>query len=73
MKLINEDNPFENLKKKDSALPHSSVVMLSKPDHIMSFGDESNKSIAEKTTERESKNTTATMAGGISAGASSGN
>ena len=65
MKLINEDNPFENLKKKDSALPHSSVVMLSKPDHIMSF--------AEKTTERESKNTTATMAGGISAGASSGN
>jgi len=38
----------------------------------MSFGDDSNKSIAEKTTERESKNTTATMAGGISAGASGG-
>ena len=73
MKLINEDNPFENPKIKDSVLPHSSVVMLAKPGHIMSFGDESSKSIAEKTTERESKNTTATMAGGISAGASSGN
>jgi len=67
MKLINEDNPFENPTIKESSLPHSSKV---KPDQIMSFGDESDKSIAEKTTERESKNTTATMAGGISAGAS---
>jgi len=34
----------------------------SDPHQVMSFGgDDSNKSIADKTTERESKNTTATM------------
>ena len=61
MKLINEDNPFENpapvAKKEQTAY------------HIMSFAaDESNKSIAEKTTERESKNTNRT--GGFGASSS---
>lgn len=74
MKLINEDNPFENPPVKTSSnLPHSSVVMLTKANgdshhrnQIMSFGDDSSKSIADKTTERESKNTNATMrTGGV--------
>ena len=74
MKLINEDNPFENPPvKTTSNLPHSSVVMLTKGsgdshhrNQIMSFGDDSSKSIADKTTERESKNTIATMrTGGV--------
>lgn len=39
------------------------------PHQIMSFGD-SSKSIADKTTERESKNTNITLGGVMSAGVS---
>ena len=63
MKLINEDNPFEN--------PAPAVKKEQTAYHIMSFAaDESNKSIAEKTTERESKNTNRT--GGFVGASSSG-
>lgn len=66
MKLINEDNPFE--KPSPAPLQNQSIskLVINKGDsekQIMSIGDESNKSIAEKTTERESKNTNLTFAG----------
>ena len=70
MKLINEDNPFENPQqvKQQGVLPRSSVAMLGKAggvgnaDQVMSFvANDTNKSIADKTTERESKNTNATL------------
>ena len=30
MKLINEDNPFENPAIKEATLPHKSIAMLTK-------------------------------------------
>lgn len=72
MKLINEDNPFENPSVKETPLQnHQGIAKLVKKGgsaaekQIMSFGGES---IAEKTTERESKNTNLTFAGGQTTG-----
>ena len=79
MKLINEDNPFENPPIKESTLPHKSIVMLTKAacvkggdashaSQVKSFAAvDSSKSIAEKTTERESKNTNMAMSSSAAA------
>jgi len=38
MKLINEDNPFENPPvKQQNILPRSSVAMLANNEQVMSF------------------------------------
>ena len=83
MKLINEDNPFENPSTIKETLPHATVVMLTNAaiktasddpgnQKIMSLvGDASTskQSMAEKTTDRESKNTNATGGFGVSSSA----
>ena len=75
MKLINEDNPFENPPlKQQNVIPRNSIAILGKTDdvntngHVMSFivaQDSTEKSIADKTTERESKNTNTTLRTGF--------
>lgn len=76
MKLLNEDNPFENPAptiKKDTLsafMLQDSAEAVSKEDRqIMSFGGDDStikNSIADKTTERESKNTNRTGGFGVS-------
>ena len=62
MKLINEDNPFENPQIKESNILTKSInQMLSKAVGVKSSTGDQSQSIAEKTTERESKNTNATL------------
>lgn len=80
MKLLNEDNPFANPEiKPQSVVQMASVAIFEKATggsderQAMSFGvDGVSKSITDRTTERESKNTNATLqtAIGLSSAAS---